>query len=87
MDFLYCDHQSVGLIDSLAVFLPPVILTKVLILGLVPQKCPPIYFSLLKENFRLASVLCTPFLLFFYLVAFIFNMMSFQTLPVFENFT
>lgn len=50
MDILYCDHQSIGLIDSLVVFLPPVILTKILILGLVPQKPPPVFFSL---NFKI----------------------------------
>lgn len=56
MVFLYCDRQSIGLNDSLAVFLPPMFLTKISILGLVPQKCPP--NSLLALTFFNLHLFC-----------------------------
>lgn len=53
MVFLYCDHQSIGLIDSLAVFLPPMFPTKISMLGSVRQKYPQFSFRLKKFFFYL----------------------------------
>ena len=46
MDFLYCDHQSIGLIDSPAISLAPLFLTSILILGLNPQIRALVLFEL-----------------------------------------
>lgn len=70
-----------------AVFLPPMILTQILIWGLFPQKCPPIFLSLQNHFFKFAFVLlCMIFLIFFYLGTLIFNMVSFQTVLLFLFF-
>ena len=46
MDFLYCDHQSIGLIDSPAISLAPLFLTSILILGLNPRIRALVLFEL-----------------------------------------
>lgn len=71
MDFLYCDHQSIGLIDSLAISLAPLFLTSILILGLIPQICALVLFEL-KIFFWYILCIYIAFSSAIYYVAYIF---------------